>query len=206
MDIFNWFYSKCCFWFSTICFDNFSNWVLQSKEVKDKIKATNLKEYGYENPMQSKEVQEKGKVTMELRYGYRHALQVPEFSEKQQNSSFKLREYTYKDGTVVKVQGYEPGALKILENEGYTNDDIILGRTEVPEIWYIHEDKEHRYFCDIFIPCENKIIEVKSTWTYEKEEEKNIKKAEACLENGYLFEFWIMDKNGDILEQHIYTY
>jgi hypothetical protein len=58
--------------------------------------------------------------------------------------------------------------------------------------------KKHRYFCDIFIPKKNKIIEVKSTWTIKIKKDNNELKALACKKLGYSFEFWIISsKNGN---------
>jgi len=60
-----------------------------------------------------------------------------------------------------------------------------------------HRNGESKYyFPDLYIPHKNLIIEVKSTWTYQKEEEKNQIKAAAARENGYEFEFWIFDSKG----------
>ena len=57
--------------------------------------------------------------------------------------------------------------------------DLITSKKDVPKIWYSDIDgKKHRYYCDIYIPSENKIIEVKSTWTYKKELHMNILKSE----------------------------
>jgi hypothetical protein len=50
--------------------------------------------------------------------------------------------------------------------------DIITGAKNVPTIWYDDSDgKKHRHYVDIFIPSQNKCIEVKSTWTAEKKKD-----------------------------------
>ena len=41
---------------------------------------------------------------------------------------------------------------------------------------------------------ENQIIEIKSKYFYDKEEENNILKAKASLKAGYKYEFWIFHK------------
>jgi len=56
------------------------------------------------------------------------------------------------------------------------------------------DEESKYYFPDI--PHKNLIIEVKSTWTYQKEEEKNQIKAAATRVHGYEFEFWIFDLKG----------
>lgn len=61
----------------------------------------------------------------------------------------------------------------------------------MPKISYKLNQKEFKYYPDIYIKSENKIIEVKSSWTYEKNLVKNILKALATMKLGYSFEFWI---------------
>ncbi len=59
-------------------------------------------------------------------------------------------------------------------------------------IWYIAEDgKKRKYYPDIYIISEQKIVEVKSIWTYKKELGRNLLKEKACLKAGYDFKFMI---------------
>ena len=64
-------------------------------------------------------------------------------------------------------------------------------------------DIKRIYYSDIYIKKENKIIEVKSEWTFKINKKKNLLKKEACLKAGYKFEFWIFDKNGNIIEEDL---
>jgi hypothetical protein len=86
--------------------------------------------------------------------------------------------------------------LDILVKDGYTFNDIIIKRTEVPEIWYNKNDKKCRYFCDIYIPKTNTIYEVKSTWTYKKDIDDIPLKKQACIDTGYNFELYVFDSKG----------
>lgn len=52
------------------------------------------------------------------------------------------------------------------------------------------------YYPDIFIPKQNKIIEVKSCYTFLLDISKNLIKKDYIENLGYLFEFLIYDKNG----------
>jgi hypothetical protein len=125
--------------------------------------------------------------------------QSPESYEKGQKSGKRLREYIFKSGKIVYVRGYEPQALNLLENLGYSEQDLTVDVKEMPQFWYMIDDKKKRYYADIYIPAENKIIEVKSTYTYEKYIYKNMLK-KRCVENmGIIFEFWIMDGKGNRL-------
>jgi len=169
---------------------------LQSNEIKQKMNNTMLKIYGVENPSQSKELHEKKKQTCLTNYGVEYPAQNAEISEKTMKNGLKFKEFKFPNGTIIKVQGYEPIALQILLNIGYKQEDIITSKNEVPEVWYLDENnKKHRYFCDIYIKTIDKIIEVKSTWTYNFEKEINLLKANACLELGYDFEFWIINRD-----------
>jgi len=168
----------------------------QNTEVREKTKQTNLIRYGTDSPAQNLEIQEKTKQSNFVKYGTEYPNQNPEMYEKQQTNAFKYKDYILPNSDIIKVQGYEPFALDVLFNLGYTQDDIITSKSDVPEIWYYNEETKHRYFCDIYIISINKIIEVKSEWTYEVNKEKNILKAEACIKEGYDFEFWIIDKDG----------
>ena len=87
--------------------------------------------------------------------------------------------------------------------ELYNEDDIITDRRLMPIIKYIVKNKEHRYYPDIWIKSKNKIIEVKSMWTYNQNQNlvKNILKALSSRRNGYEFEFWIYTKE----KQNIYS-
>lgn len=74
------------------------------------------------------------------------------------------------------------------ENKGFNNKNI-------PVIDYFYENnKIHKYYPDIYIPLDNLIIEVKSTWTYKKDKNKNTIKKLTYKNNGYDFQFWIFDK------------
>ena len=166
--------------------------------VKEKMKQTNINKYGVVYTLQSKEVRDKIKDTNLSRYGVEHALQYPNFIEKQIKTSYSYKEVISPSGKVLKMQGYEPFAYKELINR-YNEDEIIIKRTEVPEIWWTDNDgKKHRYFVDFYIPKEKLMIEVKSTRTYENDEIKGKIDGiiDSCEEAGYKIEIWGYDKKG----------
>lgn len=53
------------------------------------------------------------------------------------------------------------------------------------------------FYIDIYVPCQNKCIEVKSLYTFNDNKIVNLLKQEAAEKMGYIFEFWIYDKNGN---------
>ena len=86
---------------------------------------------------------------------------------------------------------------KRAKDKKVNEDEIINKRTEVPKIYYSFEDKEHIHFVDIYLKSQNKCIEVKSTWTFEKNKEKVLEKQKAGKSAGFEYEIWIFDKQGD---------
>jgi hypothetical protein len=139
------------------------------------------------------------KVTFLEKYGVEFPMQNLDSFQKQQKSGKKLRKFVFKSGHEVNVRGDEPKALKYLEEKNYTECDITVDLKKMPRIWYV-SDKKHRYYPDIYIEKENLIIEVKSTFTYERYLEKNLLKRQACLDSGYNFKFMIFDKDGNLLD------
>jgi len=70
----------------------------------------------------------------------------------------------------------------------------------VPTIWYIGNDgKNHRHYVDIFIPTENRCIEVKSTWTAKLNEHNIYLKQQAAKQLGYNYEIWIYDEKKQLV-------
>jgi hypothetical protein len=70
---------------------------------------------------------------------------------------------------------------------------ILLLTGEICHLLNIILKKSFRYYPDIWILSENKIIEVKSFYTYKQHLIKNIMKALATRKYGFSFEFWICD-------------
>lgn len=165
--------------------------VFASTAIKEKIKQTNLIKYGYENPMCSIPIQEKAKQTTIEKYGVENSMFSSEFVEKWQKSAWSRKEYRWKTGEISLVQGNEPIVLKELEEDGYRFNDVFTEVSYMPVILYEFEGKQKRYYPDIFIPKENRIIEVKSEYTLHKEWDKNQTKFNATKELGFDFKLEI---------------
>jgi len=171
---------------------------LKNIEVKEKRKQTNLNKYGYENPLQRDEIKEKSRKTCLEKYGVKYAMQCPEIIEKNVKNSYYFKEYIFPSGNIIQIQGYENFALNELINKNIDEKDIITGCKNVPKIWYNDiNGKMRRHFVDIFIPSQNKCIEVKSTWTFKKQKDTILLKQNAAKELGYLYEIWIYDNKGN---------
>jgi hypothetical protein len=175
----------------------------QSQEIKDKIKKTCLEKFGVEYSLQSEEVKAKGVATNIIRYGANYPMQNAEIAESCSKKAYAKKEYTFPSGKTIDVQGYENYAIDdLLNTEKIDENDIITSRREVPEIWY--NDKEgikRRHFVDIFIPSQNRCVEVKSTWTMEKNREKVFQKQDAAKTLDYQYDIWVYD-NGKLLESY----
>lgn len=160
--------------------------------VKRKAKDTFFGKYGSwkeRNIYLNKKFQEK------YGDGLTGAMQVGDFFHTQQESGFKLKTVVI-DGMSVKYRGYELKALQTLLSEGYDISDIVIGKG-VPTIRYSFDGRDNRvYYPDIFIPKDNRIIEVKSIWTYRRHLDMNLAKEKAVKDAGYIFSFYIMDEDG----------
>ena len=172
---------------------------LLNQDVKDKIKATNLERYNAEHPFQNITVQDKFKKTNQERYQVDYPAQNQEVAERTQKNAKKFKEYTMPSGTIRKVQGYEPFALMYLLKV-YTEDQIKSDRKDVPHVQYEMDGKKKCYFPDIFIPHENKIIEVKSLFTLKLKPEQIQLKKNACEEQEFRYEIWCFDAKGNRVE------
>ncbi len=174
---------------------------LQNEEVKNKRTQTYLQKYGVENPLKSEEIKKKLRKTCLEKYGTEHAMQNPEIMENNIKKSYYLKEYILPSKKIIKIQGYENYALNELLQSGVNENDIVTGSTNVPNIWYNDlNNKKHRHFVDIFIPAQNKCIEVKSTWTFKKQKDIVFLKLNAAKELGYLYEIWVYNRKGNKVE------
>ena len=170
---------------------------LKSGLVRNKIKETCLKKYGTNHYLETQEFKDKSRITCLEIYGANYPMQNAEYSENHNIKSKRWKTYTFPDKTEIKVQGYEPFAIDELIKDGYEMNDIITKRTGVPEIWYTLNDKQHRYYVDIYVPSINKMIEVKSNWTIKCNYDIIILKAKACIKKGFVFEIWVYDEKGN---------
>ena len=160
------------------------------QSVQEKITATCLERYGVHRFNNQKKIA----ATCMKNYGVTSAMHVDEFMSNQQEAAYQLKEYTFPSGNIVKYQGYENFAIDKLLIDGVLEADIVVDKKLQPRIFYLYNYKNCRYYVDIFVKSLNKIIEVKSDWTYKLHEQRNLAKKEQCLKDGYNFEFWIFDK------------
>lgn len=163
----------------------------------EKFKAIMMERYGVEHALQSPVIMARWKESVMKHFGVEHPMQHPEIFEKWVASSYKTKTFVSHSGKEFLCQGFEPFCIHdLLEKEGYSEDDIATrGILPVPYFF----EKNRVYFPDIYIEKENRLIEVKSEWTLEKDLEKNYAKIRACEELGFDVELRVYDKKGSIL-------
>jgi len=174
-----------------------------SEEIKFKSRETNRRKHGTDWYVQSEDFKTKFRETMLAKYGVEQVMHYTPSFEKSLNTSYKKKIFVFPSGRIEMIQGYEGFALNDLLNKGYKEEDIIVSNKAIEEytgkIWYFdkYEGKNKKYYPDIYIISENKIIEVKSDYTYNSGYSRSILKREACINLGISFEFWIYNQNGE---------
>lgn len=106
--------------------------------------------------------------------------------------------YKDKEWTVL---GFEPFGLKnLLEVELVDYKNILAGHTQINPIKYTINNKDYKYYPDILIPSHNRLIEVKSTWTYHGQTNLTKQKLLTGVRKGYNTELWMINKYGKIIK------
>ena len=168
-------------------------------------KKTLIKTTGFDHQLKNPKIKEKIRETCLKRYGVENPSQHTDIAEKKLKSTFLKKECELPNGEIILVQGYEAFAINYLLKK-YSIDDLIFNPKKMPEIWYTENNKKHRYFPDIFIPKENKIIEVKSVRTMKLQLKKNRLKQAKCLELGFNFQFIIFDNKMNLVDEKDFPY
>ena len=194
-------------------FDN----ATKSEIIKDKTKKTNNEKYGGNSPMNNQEVKNKSnstykynyakdsdnltnlilkrEKTMLENYGVKYWAQNSENIYKY-NQKTKYKKYFFNNEEIY-LQGYEDYVLFELLIKKYDINDICINNKNIEnyttKIYYNYKEREHKYYPDFYIISENKIIEVKSNYTYDCQLDINLIKKEECLKRGFEFEFIIID-------------
>jgi hypothetical protein len=176
-------------------------YVMGSNAFKEKAKEKIKKDWGGNHPTKFKSVQDKKRKTNLEKYGYGCSLQNPKIYDKNIKSCYSSKNYILPSGKNIKLQGYEPWAMDILL-KSFNEDDLYSDKEKIIELTgnfeYSILDKTCFYFPDIYIKSENKVIEVKSTYTYGLNDEKNKLKKKSVIDKDINFEFWVFDNNKNL--------
>lgn len=133
-------------------------------------------------------------------------LSAQKYRRKRRRKSAKYRQYDCTIGDrKVKVQGYEPQAIRYLTDElGIQASDIRCEEEfgDALNIRYLYRNKMRTYYPDIYVISKRLIVEVKSVHTLGLLHNKQrgwsmtCAKAIACHKKGYRFILLLMDKRG----------
>lgn len=178
--------------------------VSQSLKIKNKKEKKSLEKFGTKCVLQAEEIKEKVKKTIKERYGVNNVSQSAEIMDKKFLTGIKAKKYILPSGKIIKYQGYEHYAIKFLLENGYNEEDIIIGNKniekQIGKIYFNDNGKTRRYFPDIYIEKENKIFEVKSIYTINLNKELINLKKEAVIKKGINFEFLIFNIKGQLCQ------
>lgn len=185
--------------------NNIDKWgtpyIMGSKHFKEKTKEKIEKEWGGNHPTKSKGVQSKKRKTNLIKYGFECSLQNPMVYDRHTKSCYTSKKYILPSGKIIYLQGYENMAMDILLKK-YKEEDLIVSKKDIVDktgiFSYIFLDKECLYYPDIYIESDNKIIEVKSEYTYNLSINQNELKKNSVINKNINFEFWIFDGNKNL--------
>jgi len=136
---------------------------------------------------------EQAKATWMSRYNEDNPMKCAEIFERFIHSSYKRKIFITPKGREIVCQGDEPYCLADLIRQGVNEDTIVTGAGNVPDIRYNFMNKQRRYITDIYIPDQNLMIEVKSTWHFVRQIEMNEAKKQASIDAGYAMQWFIYD-------------
>ena len=196
-----------------------TEWATQSDEFKDKAKKTKLDRYGNEyysnwkasaatngakSSDEQNEINEKRRKTNIEKFGVGNTFLLPNISKKSGKGNSSVKDYELPSGKIIGIRGYENMVIDALL-ETYTEDSISVHNDyeeyviEVFQYNSYEKNRVKKYYPDIFIPDENRIIEVKSMWWwnangrdgYDGRIVNNLRKREAVIKQGYSYEVWL---------------
>ena len=164
----------------------------KSDIIKDKKVKSMLNKYGFISNSMTEESKNKLKKTNLERYGVEYPMQFLEFFEKQQRNSKRV---SYYNDNLYYQSSYEKHFLDYVNNIGII--DIISRGFHIK---YEFEGKQRSHFPDFYIDKYNLIVEIKSSYYYNKHINKNISKMNKCIDLGYNYLF-IINKNYKTLDE-----
>ena len=169
------------------------------EEFQIKAQETNIKKRGVRFNFQSPDVRQRSANTIFLLYGVKNIMHDPYFQHKNMVACYNFKDYVFPSGVNIKIQGDGNKALDfLLDVLGYSENDIKV-EFECKYINYIdNKGIERKYRPDIWIEKDNKIIEVKSFWTFNNGIESNILKYKAVIDQNKNFEFWIFNHQKEL--------
>lgn len=196
------------------------DYTTQSTQMMNKTKITKQERYGHEyysNPKQTSDswqsktieeiaiITEKKRVACLDKYGVENPFFLPHVRRNSAIANSIGREFALPSGKMIRLRGYEDVAitelLKTYTEEELVVDDVLLAYN-LPVFTYTAVSRHLcKYYPDIYIPAEDKIIEVKGRWwwdgngieKYKNRLINNLRKRNAVLVTGYTYEVWLFE-------------
>lgn len=168
--------------------------------VKAKFANTCMGKYGFQTSALHPDVQKKRYDTCTKKYGFPNPMQNAIIAQKVTSACFTSKMFRFPNREV-SVQGFEHHALKLLLDSGVSENDIVVEKPRLPQILYILDGIQRRYYPDIFILSQNHFIEVKSEYTVSIDKKRNQKKLDATRAAGHSISIWVMNKHGQLLRE-----
>lgn len=159
---------------------------------RKKYKDTCLEKFGFENPMQNESIKQKLSNIIFEKYGVYYPSQNELIYQKMLKNGLHILKY--KDSDIYYQGKYELDFL----NRYYEKLDLKRGKS----IKYIFDNKEYTYYPDFYLEKLNLIIEIKSSFWFNKHYKKNLEKQKICKEKGFNFIF-IIDKKYELFDKMI---
>lgn len=149
----------------------------QTKEERRKL--TCLKRHGVDNPILVPGALDKVRNTCFVKYGVRSPTQ-------RSNSMHGKWKNVLIGDRKFRVQGYEDLFLQNHNDFNFSIDQLAHGKKNCPTVpWTDHNNVTHMYFPDFYVQDQNLLIEIKSAWTFEKNEESTLLKLDAAKKMGF---------------------
>ena len=164
------------------------------ESIKEKKIKTNLMKYGVDNPSKVDDFKKKKIETNLKNNGCEYSQQNSIIFQKTLLSGKRIRNY---DGKIYFQGSYEKDFLDLCKDL-----NIIDGISKPKSISYYYNNKLSYYHPDFYIEKLNLILEIKSTYWFNKHKEKNELKFKSTVEQGYNF-ILILNKNYDEFVQLI---
>lgn len=175
-------------------FNKYGSWFTKTELYKEKILKSSLEKYGVEDYRSSEQFKSRVKKTLSERYGVDHVSHISIKKIKNKKALFGKKINGFHEKSELSYQGtYE---LDFLEKY---HDKVNIEK--IDPIKYKLNENTHYYHPDFYLPEFNLIIEIKSSYTYEYDLEKNLSKKEYSIRNGYNFLF-IKDKDYSEFEKY----
>jgi hypothetical protein len=119
------------------------------------------------------------------------------------SNQFKWKSYTFPDGRIENVQGWEPWTLDLLLSSSISPTEIKI-KNDRPVIFYNWSGSIYRYLPDCYISSSNTIVETKSSWTWKINESQNLSKLSSSLDCGYNVRLVIWEDGRKLISDKTY--